>query len=169
MNPNSLITRRAWLAGTLAASLSLGLLAAAAPAFAHDAKCPVCKLDVPQDTDIQDNETAIRAGRKRIEYRSLLCALQDARSFNGDLTILAPSDVKGKPVLLNRKDGQWSVTPESVLFVGAKVDHPHCQLGYRAFTTRAAFDAWVHKNHELLGDAQPLNLQQLLQATGAGK
>lgn len=134
------------------------------PVTAHEAKCPVCSLDVPQDTAAQDNETAIRAGRKRIEYRCVYCALHDAPTYKGDLTVLAPSDVKGKPVLLIRKDGNWSSEPANVLFAGQKVGHENCQLGYRAFTGKPAFDAWVHKNHAVLGDAVPLTLPQMLVA-----
>ena len=137
--------------------------------MAHEAKCPVCKLDVPQDTDQQDNEVALKFGRKRIEYRCLFCALSDSKSYNGDVTILAPSDVKDKPVLLTRKDGKWSVMPEPTVFVGEKVSHRSCQLGYRAFTTKAGFDKWVHANHELLGDAKPLTLDQMLAMANPAK
>lgn len=145
----------------------LGVLMAAGvgprPVFAHEAKCPICSLDVPQDTTQQDNEVAIRSGRKRIEYRCVSCALHDAVTYKGDITVLAPSDVKGQPVLLTRKDGSWSSTPANVLFVGQKVPHASCPLGYRVFTTRAAFDAWTHKNHALLGDATPLSLPQMIE------
>ena len=48
---------------------------------------------------------ANRFGRKRIEYRCVYCALSDAKSYNGDITILAPSELKGKPVLLTREGG----------------------------------------------------------------
>ena len=149
----------AFLSGLLAAGFGIR------PALAHEAKCPICSLDVPQDTAEQDNEVAIRAGRKRIEYRCVSCALHDAATYKGDITVVAPSDVKGQPVLLTRKDGSWTTTPASVLFVGQKVPHASCPFGYRVFTTRAAFDAWTHKNHALLGDATPLTLAQMLEAS----
>ena len=156
-------SRRLLLAGTIAALLGAGIVGPALrPALAHEGKCPVCKLDVPQDTSTQDNEVALKSGRKRIEYRCVYCALTDSKSYTGDITILAPSDVQGKPVMLMRKDGKWSVMPENAVFVGQKVSHRSCQLGYRAFTSKAAFDAWVHKNHELLGDAKPLSLQEMV-------
>jgi len=144
----------------------LGVLVAAgaeSPTIAHEAKCPVCKLDVVQDTDKLDNEVALKFGRKRIEYRCVFCALNDAKSYTGDLTILAPSELKGKPVLLSRKEGKWSVQPETAVFVGHKVTHRDCQLGYRALTTREAFDKWVAANADLLKDAKPLGLEQMLE------
>ena len=160
-------TRRLFLAGTLAAVLAAPLAGLTVrPALAHEAKCPVCKLDVVQDTAQLDNEVALKSGRKRIEYRCVYCALQDAKSYQGDITILAPSEVKGKPVQLTRKDGKWSVAPETAVFVGQKVNHRSCQVGYRALTNRAAFDKWVHANHELLNGAKPLTLQEM---TGLAK
>ena len=156
-------TRRLFVAGTFAAVLGIGIAGPALrPALAHEAKCPVCKLDVVQDTDKLDNEVALKSGRKRIEYRCVYCALTDAKSYQGDITILAPSEVKGKPVQLTRKEGKWSVAPETAVFVGHKVNHRSCQLGYRALTNKGAFDKWVHANHELLGDAKPLTLEEML-------
>jgi hypothetical protein len=160
----SVFTRRLFVAGTLAAVLSAGVATTAVrPALGHEAKCPVCKLDVVQDTDKLDNEVALKSGRKRIEYRCIYCALKDAKSYQGDIAILAPSELKGKPVTLTRKDGKWSVAPETAVFVGQKVNHRSCQVGYRALTTRAAFDKWVHANHELLNGAKPLSLAEMLE------
>lgn len=155
------ITRRLMLAGTLAAALGIAG-PALQPALAHEAKCPVCKLDVVQDTDKLDNEVALKFGRKRIEYRCVYCALNDSKSYDGDVTILAPSEVKGKPVLLSRKAGKWTAQPETAVFVGHKVNHRSCQVGYRALTTKDAFDKWVAANSELLKDAKPLTLQEML-------
>ncbi len=157
---HAIISRRWIIAGILAA------IAVAGPrldtARAHEAKCPVCKLDVVQDTDRLDNEVALKSGRKRIEYRCVFCALQDSKSYTGDITILAPSELKGKPVTLARKDGKWTASPEGAVFVGQKVNHRSCQLGYRALTTRSAFEKWIHANHELLADAKPLTLAEMV-------
>ena len=158
----SVFTRRGFVTAALAGLMSLGSLALR-PAVAHEATCPVCKLDVVQDTEKLDNEVALKFGRKRIEYRCVYCALQDAKNFNGDLTILAPSELKGKPVLLTRTGGQWKVAPETAVFVGQKVNHRSCQVGYRALTTKAAFDQWVHANHELLNGAKPLTLKEMVE------
>jgi hypothetical protein len=160
----SVFSRRGFLVAAVAIALggvSGGPLAP--PAFAHEATCPVCKLDVVQDTDKLDNEVALRFGRKRIEYRCVYCALSDAKNYTGDLTILAPSELKGKPVLLTRTGSEWKVAPDGAVFVGHKVNHRSCQTGYRAFTNRAAFDRWIHANHALLGDAKPLSLKEMLE------
>jgi len=160
----NVFSRRGFMVATLAVllgGLSGGLVPRAA--LAHEANCPVCKLDVVQDTAQLDNEVALRFGRKRIEYRCVYCALSDAKNFTGDVTILAPSEMKGKPVLLERTGGQWKVAPESAVFVGEKVNHRSCQVGYRALTNRAAFDRWTHANHALLNEAKPLSLKEMLE------
>lgn len=154
------------LTASLMAILTLGmLLMPPRPALAHEAPCPYCKLTLVQATDQLDNETVLRYGQKRIEYRCVFCALAQAKTdYKNDLTILAPSEIKEKPVVLARKGGKWSVTPETAVFVGEKVDHRDCYLGYRALSSRAAFDAWVKKNQPLLRDAKPLTLEQIVEA-----
>ena len=165
MNRLSLIvSRRRLLAGSLAALVSLGTASfVGRPAQAHETKCPYCKLDVVQDTPTMDNEVALRYGRKRIEYRCVFCALAEAKNeFKGDLSILAPSETKGKPVVITRKSGKWSA-PSGAVFVGEKANHRHCQTTYRAFTNTAAFQAHVQKNKSLLKDAKPLSLAQMVE------
>jgi hypothetical protein len=49
------------------------------------------------------------------------------------------------------------------VFVGHKVPHRDCHLGFRAFTTRAAFDAHVKANAKLLAGAKPLTLAGLME------
>jgi|GEM_PF-712941 len=149
---------------------AFALLLAAGPVrtvFAHEAECPHCGLDVVQDTAEQDNETALKYGKKRIEYRCVLCAIADGdKSYKGDLTILAPSETKGKPIEITRKDGEWSA-PEGTLFLGQNVKHKYCQTGYRAFRTRSAFDAHVKKNKVILAEAKPISINELVDAAHA--
>jgi hypothetical protein len=158
------LSRRGFLVTSLA--IAAGTFSGAVlprPAIAHEATCPICKLDVVQDTAQLDNEVALKFGRKRIEYRCVFCALSDAKNYTGDVTILAPSELKGKPVLLTRTSGEWKVAPESAVFVGQKVNHRSCQVGYRALTSREAFDRWIRANQTLLGDAKPLSLKEMLE------
>lgn len=144
------------------ALLSIGAVVfAARPAGAHEAKCPYCKLDVVQDTPSQDNEVALRYGRKRIEYRCVFCAIAQKDKFAGDLSILAPTEAKGKYVTITRKDGKWSA-PAGTVFVAEKANHRYCQVTYRAFTGRAAFDAYVRRNGAQVKGAKPVTLDQMV-------
>ena len=160
------VSRRRILAGGLAALVAAGLpaLFATRPALAHETDCPYCKLKVVQDTKEQDNEVVLRYGRKRIEYRCVFCALAEAQTDqykNGDVTVLAPSEKKAQPVVIERRNGKWSA-PAGTVFVAVKNSHKYCQTTYRAFTNRAAFDAHVAKNQSLLKGAKPLGLTDLL-------
>ncbi len=157
-----LSTRRGVLALAAAAVFALGAVDLR-QVSAHEGKCPVCKLDVVQDTDKLDNEVALKSGRKRIEYRCVACALQDSATYGGDLTILAPSEIKGKPVRLARTEGKWTTSPESAVFIAHRVGHKSCQLGYRALTTREALPRWLQTHQELPKDARTVSLAALLE------
>jgi hypothetical protein len=133
------------------------------PALAHETDCPYCKLPVIQDTKEIDNEVVLRFGNKRIEYRCVMCAMAHAKKRTGDLTILAPSNVKGKPVVINRKDGKWSSEPGTALFVFEKGSHSECQDRYRAVANKAEFDKYVAGKGAMLKDAKPITLAELVE------
>ncbi len=154
------LTRRA----ALGAFATLALAAAVVtPAFAHEAPCPYCKLKITQDTPTQDNETVLRLGRKRIEYKCVYCAMADANTKykDADVTILAPSETKAAPVEITRTAGKWAA-PAGAVFVGVKASHRICHITYRALTNKAAFDKYVAANKAQLADARPLTLDQML-------
>ncbi|MES2460125.1 MAG: hypothetical protein V4671_06045 [Armatimonadota bacterium] len=169
MSFSPVFNRRRFAVGTLAALVAVGSGFVAAPrtADAHEADCPLCQLKVVQDTPTQDNEVALRFGRKRIEYRCVWCALTEAQTDfpKGNLTILAPSEIKGKPVLISRTDGSWSTGPTSAVFLGVNAGHKSCPITYRAFSGQAAFDAYVKKTGGAVKGAKPLTLTQLLATT----
>jgi hypothetical protein len=145
--------------------LAVGMLGATAtPAQAHETACPYCKLPVVQDTKELDNEVVLRYGNKRIEYRCLLCAIGEAKSkYKKDVTILAPSDVKGKPVVIKRVDGEWTTEDKDALFIYAKGSHTECQTRYRAVRDKAGFDAFVKANPQTLKDAKALTLKEMVE------
>ncbi len=151
----------------LAALGLFGLTLATGPLWAHEADCPVCTLPVVQDTAEQNNEVALRYGRKRIEYRCVYCALQEAHTeYSGDLSILAPSEDKNAPVVLKRTAGKWSADPQNAVFAAQKANHKVCQITYRAFATREAFDAYAKKHAKLFDkDTKSVTLAQMLDIT----
>ena len=140
------------------------VLNAAGPrnAYAHQAKCPFCEQDVVQDTADQDNEVALRYGKKRIEYRCVMCAIADSKNYKGDVTVISPTEIMGKPALIARKNGQWTSEPQGLIFIGEKVKHRHCQLGYRAFMTKSAFDEHVKMNKAIVHEAKPMTLDDMV-------
>lgn len=154
----------------LGLGLIVSLVSIPIPARAHETKCPFCRKPVVQDTADLDNEVALKFGKKRIEYRCVLCAIAEAKTaYTGDLTIVAPTETKGQSVTITRKDGKWSMTPETAVFVGHKVNHKICDLGYRAVTNAAAFDAWVAKHKRDLEGAKPLSLDEMVKLAYAAE
>jgi hypothetical protein len=130
--------------------------------FAHEAPCPYCDMTITQDTPEQDNETVLKFGRKRIEYKCVYCALAEAKTeyAEGDLSILAPSEKKGQPVVLKRTGGIWAATPATAAFVvNTPLKHKACAAQARAFHTEAAAKEYATKN----GFDAPLTLTQLLE------
>lgn len=157
-------TRRA--AGVVAALLAIGgfTITPVTPAFAHEAPCPFCGQAITQDTKEQDNEVVLKSGRKRIEYKCVYCALAEAHSdYKGDVTILAPSEKKGEPIRIERKEGKWAASTEGIRFIAQKGSHKVCQMLYRAFKTEDAAKAYVAKHKEHSVDAKTLTLEQMLQ------
>lgn len=137
------------------------LFGTAKPALAHETKCPYCRMDVVQDTKELDNETVLRYGNKRIEYRCVLCAIAQAKTkFKGDVTIIAPSTTKGAPVKIERKDGVWSA-PAGTVFVYQKGSHAKCETLYRATSSRTAAAAWAKANG--LTEAKLLDLKGMVE------
>jgi hypothetical protein len=164
---NTLFTRRSFLLVALAAGAFGTSTLIPTPAVAHEADCPYCSLPVIQDTDTQDNEVKLRYGRKRIEYRCVFCALSEAQSEykEGDLTIAAPSEKKGEYIVIKREKGTWSA-PANTIFAAKKMNHRVCQITYRAFASKAGFEAWVKAHPDQFDkDTQPLTLTQMLEVS----
>jgi len=67
--------------------------------------------------------------------------------YKGDLSISAPSEKKGNPVVLKRTGGKWMAMPMTAAFVMplGKVKHRTCQTQARAFRTKAAAQAYAAK------------------------
>ena len=150
----------------LTALLAVGALSRGGRIAAHaaSAKCPYCKLSVLDNNGPMDNTVTLTQGAtRRTGYRCVFCAIATAKSgVKGDLTILAPSEVKGKPVVITRKGGKWAAVPAKAVFVAEKANHRVCQLTYRAFTSPAGLTAHVRKNQGLFKGAKPVSLPAMV-------
>ena len=137
-------------------------------AFAHEAPCPYCNMKITQDTPTQDNEVALKVGRKRIEYKCVYCALSEAKTeYKGDLSIAAPSEKKGEPVVLKRTGGKWTALPATAHFVARDpLKHKMCDVQARAFSTKEAAQAYIDAHKDELADAKPLTLDEMVALAG---
>lgn len=130
------------LSKSLALFAAVGALGLSSIAFAHEGECPYCKIKLVQNTKDQDNEVVLKVGNKRIEYRCVYCVFKDQKRYQGDLVVYAPSEKKGEPVILKRTGGKWSA-PDGAVFINTFKKHVDCSMLSRAFTNKAAFDAYV--------------------------
>ncbi len=141
-------------------------LMAVAIATAHEVPCPFCGLKVVQGTKTQDNEVVLRYGKKKIEYRCVFCAIADSKKYTGDLIIYAPSETKGKPIVIQRAAGKWGtvkdkdgklVAEEGDVFLNTFTEHDKCAMLSRAFRSKEAFDKYPGS-----GKAKTLTLDELI-------
>ncbi len=148
---------RGVLAASLLAPFAISFITPVASA--HEAPCPFCSMPITQDTPTQDNEVALKIGRKRIEYKCVYCAVAEAKTeYKGDLTIYSPSEKKGEPVVLKRIDNKWSTLPATAYFVSNEsMKHRTCQVQARAFTTEKAAKDYAKEK-----SLQALSLEQLI-------
>lgn len=149
------------LSKSLALVAAIGAMGLSSIASAHEGNCPYCQLKLVQNTKDQDNEVVLKVGNKRLEYRCMYCVIKDQKRYKGDLIVYAPSEKKGEPVILKRTDGKWSA-PDGTVFINTFKKHADCSLLSRAFSSKAAFDAYV-KAHEISG-AKALTLSELSDA-----
>ena len=156
-----IIFRRKTLGGLAALFVvgSTGVWSSTRVAMAHEAPCPYCAMKITQDTPTRDNETVMKYGRKRIEYKCVYCAVAEAKTeyTKGDVTIFAPSEKKGAPVIVKRTGGKWSAPDGATFVVTQRIKHKMCHVQARAFSTNAAAQAHAKKNG---GDV--LTLEQLV-------
>lgn len=150
---------------TISKSLALfaviGTLGLAPIASAHEGDCPYCKMKLVQNTKEQDNEVVLKMGNKRIEYRCMYCVIKDQGRYKGDLVVYAPSEKVGEPVVLKRTGGKWAA-PEGAVFLNTFKKHADCAALSRAFSSKAAFDAYVVK-HKVEG-AKALTFAEFAEA-----
>jgi len=153
------LARLAPLCGTLAALLGTALVpnVGIRPALAHQAPCPYCNMTVADA-----NAAVLSAGRKRIEYKCVYCALAEAKTeySSGNISISAPTEKAGHPVTLRRTANRWSAAPASAYFVApAHIKHRICQAQARAFTTKAAASAFARSSGGMVMTLDGLNAQ----------
>jgi hypothetical protein len=151
--------------------VALASLFASSAVYAHDVPCPLCGMKVVQATPTQDNEVVLRYGKKKIEYRCVYCAIADSKKYNGDLIVYAPSETKGKPVILQRTAGKWSVVKdqdgklvpeEDAVFINDFKSHAQCATLSRAFHTKSGFEKYATANK--VTDSKALTLEEMVAA-----
>lgn len=96
-------------------------------------------------------------------FKCAYCAIADAQGepdWKGDVLMIAPSENPKKPVTVKRSSGKWKMFPATAVFTQASpIKHRVCGEQYRAFTNRAAAQAYIQAG----GADAVISLAQLVQ------
>ena len=132
----------------------IALLALASLASAQ-APCAHCGMPIPKADAV-----SVAMGGKKIVARCMLCARDLSAQSAGAATVSGPTEDPTQPLLLRSDDkGDWTSNLPDVVFLEVEGDHATCNRWSRAFTSKAAFDAYIKKNPQFKG-AKPLTLTE---------
>lgn len=124
--------------------------------------CGHCSM--PMGHDPADGAGAtVSAEGWTMDVRCVLCARDMAAQVPGRAIIRARTEDPNRPlILISDDEGNWSSNMPDAVFLEEEAPHPGCPAWSRAFTNRAAFDAYVTKLDEEddLRRAKPLTLKE---------
>ena len=101
-----------------------------------------------------------------MRVRCALCARDMAAQAKGKAILTIPTEDPNRPlVLFSDEEGNFTTDMTDVVFLEDEGGHAGCSEWSRAFTSRAAFDAFV-KTDEKYKDAKPLGLKEWSEKEG---
>ncbi|MFY9233180.1 MAG: hypothetical protein WAO58_01845 [Fimbriimonadaceae bacterium] len=99
-----------------------------------------------------------------MNVRCMLCARDMAAQYEGEAIIRGRTEDPNRPlILISDEDGNWTSNIPGVVFLEVEGPHAGCSDWSRAFTSRAAFDAYIKaqdEEDEELKKAKPLTLAE---------
>jgi hypothetical protein len=127
--------------------------------------CAHCSMPLPAGEDSWQAPTLFAEGWG-MRVRCALCARDMAAQTRGRAIVrLATEDPWQKLVLISDEQGNWSTETPGALFLEEENGHAGCARWSRAFTSRAAFDAYVAANPRYAG-SRPLTLAEWSEREG---
>jgi hypothetical protein len=121
--------------------------------------CGHCSMSLPEGEDAWRTATVTAEGWS-MRVRCALCARDMAAQVKGRAILRLPTeDPSRKLVLISDDQGNLSTAMKDVVFLEAEGGHPKCADWSRAFTSRAALDAYIAAHPEYAG-AKPLTLAE---------
>lgn len=138
-------------------SVTVAALLVAAMAAAQN--CTHCGFPVIEENGKKLLFT-VKTGGKSYPVRCALCARDLAAQYQGAAEIVAPTEDPTRPLILKSDEkGDWTANLPEVVFLEQEGDHALCSKWSRAFTSKAAFDAYVEANPQYK-DAKALPLSE---------
>lgn len=127
-------------------------------------RCHHCSLPLPQGKDAW-RCSRITAQGWTMRVRCALCARDLAAQTRGRVILHLPTEDPDESVVLTSDERGVLTTNTNVVFLEQEAGHVGCGDWSRAFTSRAAFNAYV-RAHPELRDAVPLTLAAWSKRTG---
>lgn len=158
--PNSLHDHRAvpgmpgmgWMKGTTDEAMYM-----AGMGWMNMEQCGHCSMNLPSGPVWG---ATVSANGWTMRVRCLLCARDMASETLGRAIIRAATEDPDQTlVLISDEEGNWTTSTPNVVFLEEMGEHPSCQKWSRAFTSVAAFRAFVAGNPEY-ANAKPLTLSE---------
>ena len=122
-------------------------------------ECSHCSM--PMELDLRQGSGAtVSAEGWTMNVRCMLCARDMAAQSEGRAIIRGATEDPLRPIILiSDEEGNWASNIPSVVFIEVEGSHAGCSDWSRAFTSIAAFNAFVAANEDLV-DAKPLSLAE---------
>jgi hypothetical protein len=125
-------------------------------------ECAHCSMPMRFDPKYGAGATVSAEGWT-MDMRCVLCARDMAAQVFGRVIIRANTEDPNKPlILISDDEGNWSANLPEAVFLEVEGNHAGCSAWSRAFTSRAAFDAYVREQEddEDIQSAKPLTLAE---------
>jgi hypothetical protein len=130
------------------------------------ADCAHCSMPLPEGPSDAWRAPTVTADGWSMRVRCALCARDMAAQAKGRVILRIPTeDPARKLVLISDEEGNFSSETPGALFLEKEGSHAGCDDWSRAFTSRAAFDAYVKANPRYAG-ARPLTLAEWSEREG---
>jgi hypothetical protein len=133
------------------------------PAQAANRMCPYCAMPLGAPS----TQVWLHSGSKKVAYRCVFCAVSEAKTeYKGNLSILAPTENRKKPLIIKRTGGHWSSNLKGASFVGnMNVSHKSCPTSEHAFTSSAAAKKYIAQHKDVLSNGMLMSFNQFIAMT----
>ncbi|RYG45366.1 hypothetical protein EON79_12820 [bacterium] len=138
---------------------SPGLMFMSGMGWMNMSECAHCSM--PIDFEDRTSGATVSVDGWTMNVRCVLCARDMAAQSEGRAIVRANTEDPARPlILISDERGEWTSNLPDVVFLEVPGPHPSCSAWSKAFTGRAAFDAYVKASDEDLGEAKPLSLAE---------
>ncbi|RYG71140.1 hypothetical protein EON80_05720 [bacterium] len=131
-------------------------------------ECHHCSMPLPTGEDAW-RASSLSAQGWTMRVRCALCARDMSAEIKGEAILRIPLETPDKTLLvLSKVDGTLTTDTPEVVFLEETAGHAKCNQWSRAFSNRAAFEAYVKKNPKY-ASVKPLSWEEWSTTESAGE